>query len=83
MPISRLCAPYRGDRLGNLNYRMAMRNFNVPMCTAAKFVVAEIDELVPVGSIDPEDVHTPGIFVDHVVEVVRHPEYLKITTEGR
>jgi len=74
---------YRGDRLGNLNYRMAMRNFNVPMATAAKFVVAEIDELVPVGSIDPEDVHTQGIFVDHVVEVVRHPEYLKITTEGR
>ena len=74
---------YRGDRLGNLNYRMAMRNFNVPMCTAAKFVVAEIDELVPVGSIDPEDVHTPGIFVDHVVEVARHPEYLKIATEGR
>jgi 3-oxoadipate CoA-transferase alpha subunit len=74
---------YRGDRLGNLNYRMAMRNFNVPMATAAKFVVAEIDELVPVGSIDPEDVHTPGIFVNHVVEVVRHPKYLEITTEGR
>jgi 3-oxoadipate CoA-transferase alpha subunit len=74
---------YRGDRLGNLNYRLAMRNFNVPMCTAARFVVAEIDELVPVGSIDPEDVHTPGIFVDHVVEVARHPEYLKIGAEGR
>lgn len=74
---------YRGDRLGNLNYRLAMRNFNVPMCTAAKFVVAEIDELVPVGSIDPENVHTPGIFVDHVVEAARHPEYLKIATEGR
>src|SRR5271170_642713 len=74
---------YRGDRLGNLNYRMAMRNFNVPMATAAKFVVAEIDELVPVGAIDPEDVHTPGIFVNHVVEVARHPKYLEITTEGR
>jgi 3-oxoadipate CoA-transferase, alpha subunit len=74
---------YRGDRLGNLNYRMAMRNFNVPMCTAAKHVVAEIDELVPVGGIDPEDVHTPGIFVDRVIEVERHPEYMIITTEGR
>lgn len=74
---------YRGDRLGNLNYRMAMRNFNVPMCTAAKHVVAEIDELVPLGGIDPENVHTPGIFVDHVVQVPRLPEYLKITTEGR
>lgn len=74
---------HKGDRLGNLYYRMAMRNFNVPMCTAARQVVAEVDELVPVGGIDPENVHTPGIFVDHVVEVVRHPEYLKITTEGR
>ena len=74
---------HKGDRLGNLNYRLAMRNFNVPMATAAKFVVAEVDELVPPGGIGPEDVHTPGIFVDHVVQVVRHPEYLKITTEGR
>jgi 3-oxoadipate CoA-transferase alpha subunit len=74
---------HRGDRLGNLNYRMAMRNFNVPMATAAKFVVAEIDELVPVGAISPEDVHTPGIFVDHVVQVARHPELSKITTVRR
>ena len=74
---------YRGDRLGNLSYRMAMRNFNVPMATAAKFVAAEIDELVPVGSLGPEEIHTPGIFVDRVVEVVRHPKYLEVTTVGR
>ena len=74
---------HRADRLGNLNYRMAMRNFNVPMATAAKFVAAEVDELVPVGDLGPEDIHTPGIFVDRVVEVVRHPKYLEITTEGR
>jgi 3-oxoadipate CoA-transferase, alpha subunit len=74
---------YRGDRLGNLNYRLAMRNFNIPMATAARFVVAEIDELVPVGAIDPEDVHTPGIFVKHVVEVARHPKYLEATAVGR
>jgi 3-oxoadipate CoA-transferase, alpha subunit len=74
---------YRGDRLGNLTYRMAMRNFNVPMATAAKFTAAEIDELVPVGSLGPEDIHTPGIFVNHVVEIVRHPKYLEVTTVGR
>lgn len=74
---------YRGDRLGNLSYRMAMRNFNVPMATAAKFVAAEIDELVPVGSLGPEEIHTPGIFVDRLVEVVRHPKYLEVTTVGR
>lgn len=64
---------YQGDRLGNLTYRMAMLNFNVPMCTAAKHVVAEIDELVPAGDINPQQVHTPGIFVDHVVPCARHP----------
>ena len=64
---------HRGDRLGNLNYRMAMRNFNMVMATAAKVVIAEVDQLVPVGAINPEDIHTPGIFVDRVVQVERHP----------
>ena len=64
---------YQADRLGNLTYRMAMLNFNVPMATAAKFVVAEVDELLPAGKISPQGVHTPGIFVDHVVHCARHP----------
>jgi 3-oxoadipate CoA-transferase, alpha subunit len=64
---------YQGDRLGNLTFRMAMRNFNVPMCTAGKVTVAEVDELVPAGQIDPADVHVPGIFVYRVVHVARHP----------
>ncbi len=64
---------HQGDRLGNLTYRMAMLNFNVPMATAAKVVVAEVDELLPVGEIAPWDVHTPGIFVNHVVHVARLP----------
>jgi len=62
-----------GDRVGNLFYRMAMQNFNVPMCMAAKFVAAEVDEIVEAGAIDPSNVHTPGIFVDKVVCVERHP----------
>ena len=69
---------HRGDRLGNLRYRGTMRNFNMVMATAAKVVVAEVDELVPVGGIDPEDVHTPGVFVDHVVQVARHPRLLEV-----
>lgn len=64
---------HRGDRLGNLTYRGTMRNFNTIMATAAKVVVAEVDELVPVGTFSPEEIHTPGIFVDHVVQVERHP----------
>lgn len=64
---------HRGDRLGNLNYRMAMRNFNMIMASAAKVVIAEVDQLVPVGALSHEEIHTPGIFVDHVVQVERHP----------
>jgi 3-oxoadipate CoA-transferase alpha subunit len=69
---------HRGDRLGNLSYRGTMRNFNMIMATAAKVVVAEVDELVPAGGLDPEDVHTPGVFVDHIVQVVRHPRLLEV-----
>ncbi len=64
---------HRGDRMGNLSYRGAMRNFNPVMATAGKVVIAEVDELVPVGDLSPEEVHTPGIFVDYLVQVERHP----------
>lgn len=73
---------HRGDRLGNLVYRGTMRNFNMVMATAAKVVVAEVDELVPVGALNPEAVHTPGIFVDHVVQVARHPRLLEVEARG-
>jgi 3-oxoadipate CoA-transferase alpha subunit len=73
---------HRGDRLGNLVYRGTMRNFNMVMATAAKVVVAEVDELVPVGALNPEDVHTPGIFVDHIVQVERHSRLLEVAQRG-
>jgi 3-oxoadipate CoA-transferase alpha subunit len=63
----------RADRLGNLAYRYAMRNFNPIMATAAKTVIAEVEKLVPVGTLTPDEIHTPGIFIDHVVEIDRHP----------
>ncbi len=69
---------HRGDRLGNLAYRKAMRNFNMVMATAAEVTIAEVDELVPVGGIDPEDIHTPGIFVDKLVHLPRHPKLVEI-----
>jgi 3-oxoadipate CoA-transferase alpha subunit len=58
-----------GDAYGNLTYRMAARNFNPVMATAAKCTVAQVRQLVPVGGIDPEAVVTPSIFVQRVVEV--------------
>lgn len=74
---------HRGDRLGNLNYRMAMRNFNMVMATAAKVVIAEVDQFVPVGALSPDEIHTPGIFVDRVVQVERDPRVFDQPRERR
>lgn len=57
------------DAHGNLTYRMAARNFNPLMATAAKVTIAQASRIVPLGAIDPEQVVTPGIFVNHVVHV--------------
>ena len=62
---------HRADRRGNLVYRKTARNFNPVMATAADVTIAEVDELVEPGAIDPEAVVTPGIFVTHVVQVCR------------
>lgn len=58
-----------GDPHGNLTYRMAARNFNPIMATAATTTIAQVSKLVELGGVDPEHVITPGIFVDQVVEV--------------
>jgi 3-oxoacid CoA-transferase subunit A len=59
---------WRGDRVGNLVYRRTARNFNPVMATAARVTLAEVEELVEPGEIDPDHVVTPGIFVSHVVQ---------------
>jgi len=59
----------RGDRWGNLVYRKSARNFNPVMAPAARLTVAQVREVVELGALDPESVHTPGIFVDRVVSV--------------
>jgi 3-oxoadipate CoA-transferase, alpha subunit len=61
----------RGDRWGNLVYRKSARNFNPVMAMAGKLTVAQVREVVALGSLDPEAIHTPGIFVDRVVRVER------------
>jgi 3-oxoadipate CoA-transferase alpha subunit len=61
----------RGDRWGNLTYRMTARNFGPVMAMAAKVTVASVHEIVELGALDPEAVVTPGIFVQRVVEVPR------------
>lgn len=59
---------YRGDRSGNLVYRGTARNFNPMMATAADLVIAEVEELVAVGSIDPETIVTPSVYVDQIFQ---------------
>ncbi len=59
---------WKGDRWGNLVYRKTARNYNAVMATAANYVVAEVEEIVELGSLDPDGVHTPGIFVDAIFQ---------------
>ncbi|SHI28052.1 CoA transferase subunit A [Desulfosporosinus lacus] len=59
---------YKADKAGNLVYRRAARNFNPLMATAAETVIAQVDRIVEVGEIDPDEVMTPGIFVDYLVQ---------------
>jgi 3-oxoacid CoA-transferase subunit A len=58
---------WKGDTEGNLVYRKAARNFNPIMATAARVTVAEVEHLVPAGEIDPDHIHTPGIFVKRIM----------------
>ena len=59
---------WKADTAGNLTYRMTEQNFNRAMATAADIVIAEVEEIVPVGAIDPNFIHTPGCFVDYLVQ---------------
>ena len=59
---------WRGDHAGNLVYRKTARNFNPNMATAAKVTIAEVEELVPNGTLDPDQIHTPGIFVNRIIQ---------------
>jgi len=59
---------WKGDRLGNLVYRRTARNFNPVMATAAKITIAEVEQLVEPGEIDPDHIVTPGIYVRHILQ---------------
>jgi 3-oxoacid CoA-transferase len=61
-----LVKAWKGDRAGNLVFRKTSRNFGPMMCAAARTTIAEVEELLPAGAIDPDQVHTPGIFVSRI-----------------
>jgi 3-oxoacid CoA-transferase subunit A len=75
---------WKADSAGNLVYRKTARNFNPVMATAAKLTVAEVEELVPAGALDPDNIHTPGIYVDRVLVGAHYDKRIeKLTTRKR
>ena len=75
-----LVKAWKGDRYGNLVYRHTAMNFNPMMATAAVVTVAEVEELVEVGSLDPDHVHTPGIFVHRIFQGERYEKRIERRT---
>jgi 3-oxoacid CoA-transferase subunit A len=73
VPDVSLVKAWKADKSGNLIYRKTARNFNPNVAMAGKVTVAEVEELVETGSLDPDNIHTPGIFVHRIV-VNAHPE---------
>jgi 3-oxoacid CoA-transferase subunit A len=63
-----LVKAWKADEFGNLVYRKTARNFNPMMATAAAFVIVEVEEIVPVGALEPDAIHTPGSYVDRIVQ---------------
>jgi len=79
-----LVKAWKGDAAGNLVYRKTARNFNPMMATAGRVTVAEVEELVPVGSFDPDHIHTPGIFVQRLFVGQNYTKHIeRRTTRAR
>ncbi|MDQ3034052.1 MAG: CoA transferase subunit A [Myxococcota bacterium] len=70
----------RADSFGNARFWRTARNFSPIMASAARTTIVECDELVPLGAIDPDDVHLPGIYVQHVLEVTEHEDAFEYRT---
>jgi 3-oxoacid CoA-transferase subunit A len=71
---------WKADPEGNLVYRKTARNFNPNMATAGKVTVAEVEEIVPAGALDPDQVHTPGIYVDRVIAGAHYEKKIEFRT---
>jgi 3-oxoacid CoA-transferase subunit A len=74
---------WKGDRWGNLIYRKTARNFNPMMATAADHVVAEVEELVELGELDADQVHTPGVFVNTILQGEKYEKRIERRTTRR
>ncbi len=74
---------WKADTAGNLVYRHTARNFNPNMATAGKVTVAEVEEIVPAGSFDPDTIHTPGIYVDRIIKSTINEKRIEKLTERK
>ena len=75
-----LVKAWKGDAAGNLIYRKTARNFNPMVATAGKITIAEVEELVPVGSLPPDQIHTPGIFVKRIIQGKNYVKHIERRT---
>ena len=75
-----LVKAWKADTEGNLVYRKTARNFNPMMATAGRVTIAEVEEIVPVGSIDPDQIHTPGIYVQRIVQGQNYVKHIERRT---
>jgi 3-oxoacid CoA-transferase subunit A len=75
-----LVKAWKGDTAGNLIYKGTARNFNPMMATAGKITIAEVEELVPAGSLNPNEIHTPGVFVQRIFQGVNYKKRIEQRT---
>jgi 3-oxoacid CoA-transferase len=71
---------WKGDKAGNLIYRKTARNFNPMIATCGKTCIAEVEELVEVGELEPDQIHTPGIYVDRIIQGVNYEKRIELRT---
>src|SRR4249920_2090048 len=71
---------WKGDKAGNLVYRKTSRNFNPMIATCGKVTVAEVEQLVEIGELDPDQVHTPGIYVDRIIQGAKYEKRIEFRT---
>jgi 3-oxoacid CoA-transferase subunit A len=71
---------WKGDTMGNLIFKDTARNFNPLMAMAGKITIAEVEELVPAGSLDPNQIHTPGIYVHRIFQGVNYEKRIEQKT---
>ena len=74
---------WKADERGNLVFRKTARNFNPMMATAGKITLVEVEEIVPVGSLDPDHIHTPGVYVDRLIQTVSEKRIEQRTVRQR